>query len=69
MKRGPLTWWFYSIFCLFSTSILFFPNYSKWFPGFTFNITLKKMVPRNYYVYSVCAALAHQWRPEGTLWE
>lgn len=30
-------------FCLLSTSILlFFSNYSKWFPGFTFNITLKK---------------------------
>lgn len=39
-------------FCPLSTSVLLlFPNYSKWFPGFTFHITFKKMVPRNYYVY------------------
>lgn len=55
-------------FCLLSTSVLLlFPNYSKWFPGFTFHITLKKWFLGIITFISVYAALGHQWRPEGTL--
>lgn len=69
MKRGPLTGCLYSLFALFLPLFSFFLIILNGFQVSLFTSLLKKWFLGIITFISVYAALAHQWRPGGTLQE